>query len=71
MDGWAQMKERMEASGCSLAAIRRAECFYQANAVEELVRCLRSCRGDAMEQIHEKQKQLDRLDKLIREIKNQ
>ena len=42
---------------------------FQAGAVEDLIRCLRSCRCDTLEQIHEKQKQLDRLDMLIRDAK--
>jgi hypothetical protein len=60
----------MTDAGCSEAAIQRAERFYQGGKAEDLIRCLRSCRCDALEEIHEKQKQLDRLDKLIREAKN-
>jgi len=70
MHDWAQMKECMEDSGCSASAIRRAENLYQTGAVEELIRCLRSCRCDALEELHKKQKQLDRLDGLIRDTKN-
>lgn len=70
MGDWTQIKECMEDSGCSTAAIRRAETLYQGGAVEELIRCLRSCRCDALEEIHEKQRQLDRLDMLIRDTKN-
>ncbi len=70
MDDWTRMRDCMADSGCSTAAIRRAEALFQAGAVEDLVRCLRSCRCDALEEIHEKQKQLDRLDQLIREAKN-
>ena len=60
----------MTDAGCSEAAIQRAERFYLGGKAEDLIRCLRSCRCDALEEIHEKQKQLDRLDKLIREAKN-
>ena len=67
MNDWTRMKECMEDSGCSASAIRRAEDLYQTGAVEELIHCLRSCRCDALEELHEKQKQLDRLDMLIRE----
>ena len=70
MESWTQIKECMEDSGCSAAAVRRAETLYQGGAVEELIRCLRSCRCDALEEIHEKQRQLDRLDMLIRDTKN-
>lgn len=70
MEDWTRIKEGMEDSGCSEAAIRRAETLYQGGAVDDLIRCLRSCRCDALEKIHEKQKQLDRLDLLIRNAKN-
>ena len=69
MEEWTRMKECMEESGCSADAVHRAETLFQAGAYEDLIRCLRSCRCDALEKIHEKQKQLDRLDKLIRDTK--
>ena len=70
MVDWASMREYMTDAGCSEPTIRRAEHFYQNGSTEDLMRCLRSCRCDALEELHEKQKQLDRLDKLIREAKN-
>ena len=70
MVDWTGMRECMTDAGCSEAAIRRAEHFYQSGSAEDLIHCLRSCRCDALEEIHEKQRQLDRLDKLIRETKN-
>ena len=70
MEDWTQIKGCMEDSGCSADAIRRAETFFQEEAVEDLIRCLRVCRCDALEEIHKKQKQLDQLDMLIRETKN-
>ena len=70
MNDWSSVKECMADAGCSSAAIRRAEGLYQAGATDDLVRCLRSCRYDVLEEIHEKQKQLDRLDTLIRNTKN-
>ena len=70
MVDWTSMRECMTDAGCSETTIRRAELFYRNGSAEELIRCLRSCRCDALEEIHEKQKQLDRLDRLIRETKN-
>lgn len=70
MVDWTGMRECMTDAGCSEATIRRAEHFYQSGSTEDLIHCLRSCRCDALEEIHEKQRQLDRLDKLIRETKN-
>ena len=69
MVDWTSMKECMTDAGCSNSAIQRAELLYQNGKSEDLVRCLRSCRCDALEEIHEKQKQLDRLDQLIRVTK--
>ena len=70
MESWNRMRECMNDAGCSTEAISRAESLYAAGAVEDLVRCLRSCRCGALAEIHEKQKQLDRLDMLIRDAKN-
>ena len=70
MFDWTSMRECMTDAGCSEPAIRRAEHFYHSGSTEDLIRCLRSCRCDALEEIHEKQKQLDRLDRLIRETRN-
>ncbi|MBQ3703881.1 MAG: hypothetical protein II885_14160 [Oscillospiraceae bacterium] len=69
MVDWASMRECMSDAGCGESAIRRAELFYQSGDFEELIRCLRLCRCDTLEEIHGKQKQLDRLDKLIRDTK--
>ena len=52
MDDWTSMKECMADAGCSDASIRRAETLYQSGRADELIRCLRSCRCDALEEIH-------------------
>ena len=66
MDDWTRIRECMTDAGCSEAAIERAGRLFASGASEELLRCLRSCRCDALEEIHAKQRQLDRLDGLIR-----
>ena len=70
MVDWASMKACMTDARCSEAAIERAERLYHGGSSEELIHCLRSCRCDILEAIHIQQKQLDRLDMLIRETKN-
>ena len=70
MEVWEGMRERMADAGCPAETIRRAAYLYEAGASEDLIRCLRSCRCDVLEEIHEKQKKLDRLDSLIRFVKN-
>ena len=70
MKDWAAIKECMTDAGCSAAAIEQAESLCRSGRAADLIRCLRLCRCDALEEIHEKQKQLDRLDMLIRDTKN-
>ena len=70
MDAWLRMRECMTDAGCSETAIERAGQLYEIGATEELICCLRSCRCDALEKLHEKQRQLDRLDGLIREARH-
>ncbi len=70
MEVWSEMRECMKDAGCSAEAISRAESFLAAGAVEDLIRCLRSCRCEALEELHQRQKQLDRLDMLIRDTRN-
>ena len=66
MDERNWLRSRMEDAGCDEHSIARAETLYAVGAKEDLIRCLRCCRCDQMDVLHEKQKQLDRLDLLIR-----
>ena len=70
MEGWKEMRACMEDAGCPVETVGKAERYYEAGAVGDLIRCLRSCRCDILEEIHEKQRKLDMLDWLIREAKN-
>ena len=70
MDDWTSLRSGMEAAGCGEQAILRAEALCAVGARDELIRCLRGCRCDQLEALHEKQKQLDRLDLLIRKTQN-
>ena len=66
MDEDTSLRRGMEDAGCDEQSIRRAESLCAAGAKEELIRCLRFCRCKQLDALHEKQKQLDRLDLLIR-----
>ena len=66
MDDWKRIRENMEDAGCDDAAIARAGGLYSAGETAELIRCLRACRCEQLEALHVRQKQLDRLDDLIR-----
>lgn len=63
------LRSCMEDAGCPEQSIRRAEALLAEGAQEALIRCLRSCRCEQLDALHEKQKQLDRLDLLIRKAK--
>ena len=69
MDGRISLRRRMEDAGCDEQSILRAESLYALGAKAELVRCLRLCRCEQLDALHEKQKQLDRLDLLIRQTR--
>ena len=66
VDEQIQLRCRMEDAGCDEGSILRAEALWAAGAREELIRCLRLCRCEQLDALHEKQRQLDRLDLLIR-----
>ena len=70
MDEWTQLRCTMEDAGCDERSIAKAEALYASGAQDELIRCLRSCRCEQLDALHEKQKQLDRLDLLIRKAQN-
>ena len=66
MDEWTSLRGRMEDAGCDEQSIRQAQALFACGAKEELIRCLRLCRCEQLDAIHKRQKQLDRLDLLIR-----
>ena len=70
MKDWTAIRDCMADAGCSALAIERAENLFRSGRAEELNRCLRACRCDVLEEIHEKQRKLDRLDMLIRDTSN-
>ena len=53
-------------AGCAPAAVEKAERLLTAGNTEALLRHLRLCRCGLMEELHEKQKRVDRMDQLIR-----
>ena len=65
MDDRTSLRSRMHDAGCDETSIRKAEALYAAGARDELIRCLRFCRCEQLDALHEKQKQLDRLDLLM------
>ena len=70
MDDMTSLRSRMEDAGCDEQSIQRAEALFASGARDELIRYLRFCRCRQIDILHEKQKQLDRLDLLIHKTKN-
>ena len=57
----------MADAGCTKEEIKRAGCFLEADSFGELTKFLKQCRCTLMEQMHESQKRVDRMDYLIRQ----
>ena len=53
-------------AGCSGADIERVRGLHEAGLDDDIVRCLRRCRCDLIEEVHRSQRKIDRLDHLIR-----
>ncbi len=62
-----KMTIALEDAGCGEEVIAKAARLLEAGRGEELVRHLRLCRCDLMEDLHETQKKVDRMDYLIRQ----
>ena len=60
----------MADAGCTKEEIKRAGCFLKADSFDELTKFLKQCRCTLMEQMHESQKRVDRMDYLIRQTEN-
>ncbi len=68
------MKEELEKiltilsdAGCGSEEMKTAEQLYRAGNPEALIRYFRKCRCRRMEELHESQRKVDRLDFLIRQ----
>ena len=64
-----QIRDTLCAAGCSDAEIRDALREYRTGDPDRLLRQLRKCRCRRMEELHESQRRVDRLDFLIRRTK--
>ena len=70
MDDLTGLQTHLRDAGCDEQTIARAEALYASGAWAELNRCLRLCRCAQLDALHQRQKQLDRLDLLIRQTQN-
>ncbi len=56
----------MKDAGCSDADIERVGNLYEAGLEAEIVKCLRRCRCDLVDELHRSQRKIDCMDRLIR-----
>lgn len=63
------LKACMEDAGMSQNAIAKAIVLYESDAHDELVRFLRVQRCELVDEMHESQRRVDRMDYLIRQSK--
>ena len=61
-----QIRLTLHDAGCTEGEIQKALLIYQAEGAAALLRQLRKCRCNRMEELHESQRRVDRLDYLIR-----
>ena len=54
-------------AGCGSEELQKAKQLYEAGDTEALIRYFRKCRCSRMDELHESQRKVDRLDYLIRQ----
>ena len=63
--------ENLTYSGCSAEETRRAKALYEAGNMDGLVKYLRKCRCNLVEEMHDSQRKVDRMDYLIRQTQKE
>ena len=57
--------ENLTDNGCSREGASRAKALYEAKDMDGLVKYLRKCRCDLVEEMHDSQRKVDRMPMLI------
>ena len=63
--------ENLAENGCSMESTLRAKAFYEAGDIDGLIKYLRKFRCDLVEEMHDSQRRVDRMDYLIRQIQKE
>ena len=63
--------ENLTDNGCSREGASRAKALYEAKDMDGLVKYLRKCRCDLVEEMHDSQRKIDRMDYLIRQVQKE
>lgn len=62
--------ENMQNAGCSPEDTERVRMLYQAGFDSEAIHCIRKCRCMLIDDLHDVQRKVDRIDSLIRMAEN-
>ena len=60
----------MTDAGCSSGDIERVRRLHESGFDDDIIRCLRRCRCDLIEELHNSQRRVDCMDHLIRAAEN-
>ena len=63
--------ENLIENGCCPVDAARAEALYEAGDMDALIKHLRKCRCSLVEEMHDSQRKVDRMDYLIRQAKKE
>ena len=63
--------DNLTANGCSSEGAGRAKALYEAGDMDALIKHLRKCRCDLVEEMHDSQRRVDRMDHLIRQTQKE
>ena len=63
--------ENLIENGCCPVDAVRAEALYEAGDMDALIKHLRKCRCSLVEEMHDSQRKVDRMDYLIRQAKKE
>ena len=61
-----EMIEDLSALGCECKDEDKAKKLYESGQMEDLIKCLKKCRCTLMDEMHESQRKVDRIDLIIR-----
>ena len=68
---WEDLCQALADAGCGVDAAQGAARLLEAGRVDELVLHLRRCRCELVDAIHESQRRVDRIDRLIRQAEKE
>ena len=68
---WDDLCQALSDAGCSGDAVQCAARLLEAGRTDELVKYLRRCRCALVDAMHESQRRVDRMDRLIRQAEKE